>query len=144
MPDARSILKQKSQQAIISTDPTATVTDAAHQMNNERVGSLLVMKDGTLVGIFTERDILRRVVAAGRNPDATSVSDVMTEQVACATPQTSRRELSSTMQDKCIRHVPVVDGKVVLGLISIGDLNRSENNEQAQTIRYLEQFISVG
>jgi CBS domain-containing protein len=142
MANAREILGRKGGD-VITVDGGATVVDAARLMNDHHIGSLVVLVDGRLAGIFTERDVMRRVVAEGRSPETTSVSDVMTRSVACAAPETAYTELCEVMRERRIRHLPVIDGDDVIGMISIGDLNRAEHHEQERTIRYLEQYISV-
>ncbi len=129
--------------AIASLPPQATVLEAAQLMNDRHIGSVLVTEGNQLVGIFTERDVLRRVVAEQRDPATTTVADVMTSPVACATPHTTLDEIRTVMRDKRIRHVPVVNGGGVLGMISLGDLNKAEHDGQVETIRYLEQYMSV-
>ncbi len=129
---------------IASLGPEATVLEAAELMNTRHIGSVLVIKRGRLAGIFTERDVLRRIVAAQRDPTTTTLDEVMTTPVACAAPHTTLDEIRQVMRDKHIRHVPVVEGRRVKGMISIGDLNKAEHDGQAETIRYLEQYISVG
>ncbi len=129
--------------AIASLPPQATVLEAAQLMNDRHIGSVLVTEGNQLVGIFTERDVLRRVVAEQRDPATTAVADVMTSPVACAAPHTTLDEIRTVMRDKRIRHVPVVNGGGVLGMISLGDLNKAEHDGQVETIRYLEQYMSV-
>lgn len=129
--------------AIASLPPQATVLKAAQLMNDRHIGSVLVIEGNQLVGIFTERDVLRRVVAEQRDPATTTVADVMTSPVACAAPHTTLDEIRTVMRDKRIRHVPVVNGGAVLGMISLGDLNKAEHDGQVETIRYLEQYMSV-
>ncbi|MCH8344058.1 MAG: CBS domain-containing protein [Planctomycetes bacterium] len=129
--------------AIASLPPQATVLEAAQLMNDRHIGSVLVTEGNQLVGIFTERDVLRRVVADQRDPATTTVADVMTSPVACAAPHTTLDEIRTVMRDKRIRHVPVVNGGAVLGMISLGDLNKAEHDGQVETIRYLEQYMSV-
>ncbi len=128
---------------IASLPPQATVLDAAQLMNDRHIGSVLVTEGNQLVGIFTERDVMRRVVAEQRDPATTTVADVMTSPVACAAPHTTLDEIRTVMRDKQIRHVPVVNGGGVLGMISLGDLNKAEHDGQVETIRYLEQYMSV-
>jgi CBS domain-containing protein len=123
--------------------PTATALEAAQLMNDRHIGSVVVILDGQLVGIFTERDVMRRIVSTGRDPGATRLYDVMTSPVAVAAPHTTLDELRAAMRDKRIRHVPVVDGEEVTGMVSIGDLNRAQHDVDVLTIRYLEQYISV-
>lgn len=128
---------------IASLPPQATVLEAAQLMNDRHIGSVLVTEGNQLVGIFTERDVMRRVVADQRDPATTTVADVMTSPVACAAPHTTLDEIRTVMRDKRIRHVPVVNGGAVLGMISLGDLNKAEHDGQVETIRYLEQYMSV-
>lgn len=123
--------------------PDATALDAARLMNERHIGSVVVMEEDRIVGIFTERDVLRRIVAAGRDAATTTLRDVMTAPVAVAAPYTLLDELRVVMRERRIRHVPVVSGERMLGMISIGDLNRVEQQVQQQTIMYLEQFIAT-
>ena len=129
--------------AVASLSPRATALEAAQLMNDRHIGSVVVITKGRLAGIFTERDVLRRVVAEQRDPAATRLSNVMTSPVACAAPHTTLNEIRRVMRDRRIRHIPVVDGKKVVGMISIGDLNKAEYDGQVETIRYLEQYMSV-
>ena len=128
---------------VASLGPGATVLEAALLMNERGIGSVIVIDKDRLAGIFTERDVLRRVVAEQRDPATTKLADVMTSPVACAAPHTTLDEIRQVMRERRIRHVPVVNAKRVLGMISIGDLNKAEREVQVETIRYLEQYISV-
>ena len=128
---------------VASLPPTATVLEAAQLMNDRHIGSVLVIDHDRLVGIFTERDVMRRIVAEERSAATTQLEDVMTRQVACAAPHTRLNEIRAVMRRKRIRHIPVVKGKHVVGMISIGDLNKADHDGQAETIKYLEQFMSV-
>ncbi len=128
---------------VASLGPGATVLEAALLMNERGIGSVMVIDKDRLAGIFTERDVLRRVVAEQRDPATTKLADVMTSPVACAAPHTTLDEIRQVMRERRIRHVPVVNAKRVLGMISIGDLNKAEREVQVETIRYLEQYISV-
>jgi len=137
------ILGKKQGQALLSVHPNETVLAATQKMNEYGVGALLVINDeGRLVGIFTERDVLRRIVAAERIPSAVTISEVMTGEVACCTPEMSTDEASSIFRQHRIRHLPVIsiDGDV-LGLISIGDLNAYHTNHQAVTIHFLHEYM---
>jgi CBS domain-containing protein len=128
---------------VASLSPTATALEAAQLMNERHIGSVLVVEGDKMVGIFTERDVLLRIVAAQRDPAATRLEEVMTSKVACAAPHTTLDEIRCVMRERRIRHVPVVDNDRVTGMISIGDLNKAENAKHVETIRYLEQYISV-
>ena len=129
--------------AVASLPSTATVLEAAQLMNDRHIGSVLVIDRNRLVGIFTERDVLRRIVAEEKSPSTTTLKDVMTRQVACASAHTTLDEIRRAMREQRIRHMPVLDGSEVVGMISIGDLNKAEHDGQAETIRYLEQYMSV-
>ncbi len=129
--------------SIASLGPAATVLAAAQLMNDRHIGSVLVIDDDRLVGIFTERDVLRRIVAEQRNPASTPLAEVMTSPVACGAPHTTLNELRNVMRKRKIRHIPIVDGHRPLGMISIGDLNQAEHDDQEKTINYLEQYMSV-
>ncbi len=129
--------------AVASLPPTATVLEAAQLMNERHIGSVLVIDRNRLVGIFTERDVMRRIVAEERAAATTQLADVMTRQVACAALHTRLDEIRAVMRGRRIRHIPVVEGKRVMGMISIGDLNKADHDGQAETIKYLEQFMSV-
>jgi CBS domain-containing protein len=142
MSTAQHILDAKDPQ-VVSVAPDATVLEAARLMNEHRIGALVVLANGMLAGIFTERDIMRRIVAEQRDPAATKVGQVMTSPVACATPHTLVDELREVFREKRIRHLPVVDAGKVHGIVSIGDVNRVEQKVREQTIQYLQQYISV-
>ena len=127
---------------VLSIHPEATALEAAQLMNEHKIGALLVMNDERVVGMFTERDILRRIVAEERSPSHTPVADVMTTEVACCRPETTIEEARGAMKNRRIRHLPVVnnDGDL-LGLISIGDLNAYETHNHEVTIHILEEYI---
>ena len=144
MPTARDILANKSHPArLISILDSASVLEACRRMNEHHVGALVVgdARD-QLAGLFSERDVLTRVVAPEREPARTIVRDVMTTAVIVASPDTRLHELRAIMRDKRVRHIPIMDEGHCLGLISIGDVNAAESEDMALTIRYLEQYIS--
>lgn len=141
MPTARDILTTKGS-TVYSTDPDSTVLNAVQHMNQHKLGSLVVLEDGRLVGMFTERDVLRRIVGEQRNPSSTRVSEVMTRNVICCPPDTDLEEVSAIMKQQRIRHVPVVDENGRLhGVISIGDVNACYASSQEQTITFLNEYI---
>jgi CBS domain-containing protein len=127
---------------VMSVGPEATVLDAATLMNDHGIGSLVVLDAGRVVGMFTERDVLRRVVSEQRDPAATRVGEVMTREVVCCTPETTADEAASAMKNRRIRHLPVcaADGTIV-GIISIGDLNARVASEQEQTIHLMQEYL---
>jgi CBS domain-containing protein len=141
MPAIRDILASKGSN-VLSIPPDTTALEAAELMNRHRVGSLVVMDGGRVIGMFTERDILTRVVVPRRNPGETAVREVMTTEVVCCQPHTKLDEARVAMKDRRIRHLPVVDEMdQLLGLISIGDLNAYDAHSQEMTIHYMEQYI---
>jgi CBS domain-containing protein len=141
MPTVKEILVKKGTQ-VITIDPNATVLDAALLMNEHKIGSLVVMEEGQLVGMFTERDVLRRVVGEHRDPLTTMVAEVMSTEVACCTLETKLDEARVAMMNRRIRHLPVTDGyRHLLGLISIGDLNAYQATSQEQTIYLLQEYL---
>ncbi len=143
MGSVTDILNQKQRHSVQSTHPRETVLAATQKMNEYSIGALLVIDDGeNLVGIFTERDVLRRVVAVEHAPSTIHVGDVMTTEVACCKPETSIDDARSIFRQHRIRHLPVVDdGGKVQGLISIGDLNAHHSNHQEVTIHFLHEYL---
>ena len=137
----KSILADKGGQ-VWSVGPGASVLDAALLMNDHKIGALVVLEGGHLVGLFTERDVLRRVVGEHRDPLTTLVADVMTAEVLCCTPRTLLEEARTVMKERRIRHLPVSDddGRL-LGLISIGDLNAQQAHDQEQHIHLLNEYL---
>lgn len=141
MPSVRDILLYKGPNVLL-IGPSATVLEAAELMNQHKVGSLVVMDGPRLVGMFTERDILTRVVVPRLDPGVTLVNEVMTPEVVCCRLHTKLDELRAVMKNRRIRHVPVVDeADQLLGLISIGDLNAHEAHDFEVTIHVLEEYI---
>lgn len=127
---------------VLTIGASAAVTDAALLMNEHKVGSLVVTEDGRPIGIFTERDILQRIVAARRDPATTAVADVMTGELVCCRPETPIEEARAAMKNRRIRHLPVVDSeRQLLGLVSIGDLNAYHLDSQELTIHLLHEYL---
>ncbi len=142
MATIRDILAVKGPH-VLSIGPDATAFDAAVLMNEHKVGSLLVMDGGRLVGIITERDVLQEVVSQRRDPAATPVDDVMTSEVACCRPETTVDEARGVMKNRRIRHLPVLDdADHLIGVVSIGDLNAHMSHDQEVTIHILHEYIS--
>lgn len=119
----------------------ASVLNAARTMNDHHIGGLVVTRGDEVIGIFTERDVLTRIVAAQRDPSSTPVKDVMSSPVACCTTSTTLEECRTVMTEKRIRHIPVVDDNRLVGMISIGDILAKRNADQQDTIRYLQDYL---
>ena len=137
----RDLLNRKGTN-IVSIGPTATVLEAARLMNDRSVGGVLVVDDsGALLGIFTERDILRRVVAAGLSPDSTKVSDVFTRDVVTTTPDAPIEQCGAIMSSRRVRHLPVVDANGLHGVVTIGDLLAHQVSEHETTIQHLNSYV---
>ncbi|MFQ3224022.1 MAG: CBS domain-containing protein [Lentimonas sp.] len=131
------LLKEKSS-SVYCIAADSTVDAAVSEMNRQRVGSILVQEGARVVGIFTERDVLTRVVAAGRDPTTTTVREVMTSDFLSITEETSVEDAMQMMTDKRVRHLPVLDGEKLLGIISIGDVTRwllKVNEMEAENLR---------
>ena len=127
---------------VISVDPRATVMEAAVLMNQYRIGFLVVADGERPVGVFSERDILRRIVVARLDPGKTLVNEVMSTEMLVCNPSTSVEEARSVMKNRRIRHLPVVNGhERLVGLVSIGDLNAFNANTQEQTLHVLREYI---
>jgi CBS domain-containing protein len=142
MTTIRQVLASKPE--IYSIDPDATVFEALGLMGEKNIGALLVMKGEQLVGIFSERDYARRMILQGRTSRETPVREVMTPQVFVIAPETTSGECMMHMTDRHIRHLPVVDGGRVVGVISIGDVVRSVIDDLRFTVRQLEGYIKSG
>ena len=136
----RDILRRKGED-VYSVGPLATVIDAVHMMNDHHVGSVLVCEGGDPVGVFSERDVLVRVVAAQRDPRRTLVRDVMTTRLYTATPDDTLLDVMRLMTDRRCRHVPVMEGNRLLGLVSIGDLTKATQYNLRQEVRELSSYI---
>ena len=125
-----------------SIGPQASVLDAALLMNEHKIGCLVVLDGGHVVGMFSERDILRRVVAERRDPATAIVAQVMTTEVLCCRLTTKLDETRSVMMTRRVRHLPVLDDEDHLcGLVSIGDLNAHQLHDHESTIYVMEQYI---
>ncbi len=124
---------------VFSITPAATVAEAVDLMAEKSIGSLLVMQEGALCGIVTERDYTRKVVAGGLSMENTCVADIMTADVFTASIEQHIDECMMLMTEKRIRHLPVVDGERILGIISIGDLMKAIITDNQRAIGALDQ-----
>ena len=129
---------------IYSVAPQAKVYDALRTMADKNVGALVVVEEGRLVGIFSERDYARKVVLLGKSSHDTPVREIMTTKVVTIDPDRTAGECMALMTEKRFRHVPVMEGGRLVGVISIGDAVRAVVEEQAFTIQQLESYIAGG
>ena len=121
--------------------PDTTVLAAVEKMCATRVGSLLVEEHGEPIGILTERDIMRRLVLERRDPAATPVAEIMSRDVLCIDPDREPEEAMALMTEKCVRHLPVVRDREVVGIISIGDLVRWASHNTEFEVRVLRDYV---
>ena len=134
------VLKRKSHR-VVSVEPGASVFEALRIMAEHDIGSLVVMDGERLVGIFSERDYARQVVLLGKSSKETHVREIMTHKVLCVRPEQTIDECMGLMTQKRVRHLPVLDHKKVVGVISIGDVVKEVISEQQAMIEQLEQYI---
>jgi len=136
----RDILRSKGHD-VVCVDLSATVLEAVQVMNDHHVGSVLVLDEGNLVGIFSERDVLVRLVAAQRDPRQTWVRDVMTTRIYTTSPDDSLLDVMRLMTDRRCRHIPVMEADRLVGLVSIGDLTKATQRNLRQEVRELSSYI---
>ena len=141
MKTVRDLLKTKSSD-VWSVSAEATVYETLGLMAEKRVGALLVLQAGRLIGIISERDYARNVELKGKSSRDTTVSEIMTVKVAYVKPQNTVAECMALMTDKRIRHLPVMDGDHLVGVISIGDVVKAVIAEQDFTIQQLENYVT--
>lgn len=128
--------------AIHAIDPDKPVLEAIRLMADKYIGALLVMRDGKLVGIVSERDYARKVILKGRSSADTPVREIMSESVLTVAPGDSVNHCMKLVTDKRVRHLPVVDGGRVIGVVSIGDLVKAVIADQAQELEHMQRYIS--
>lgn len=141
MTTVNDLLRDKNSE-IWTIGPDATVLEALELMAEKNIGAVLVMDEGRLVGLLSERDYARKVALEGRASRDTPVSDVMTTRVAFVSPTKAVEECLALMTDKRFRHLPVMDNDKLIGLVSIGDLVKAIIADQRFVIEQLEQYIS--
>ena len=144
MATVADILKSKSDQQVYAVAPTATVYEALRLMADKGIGALLIQEGDEIQGIFTERDYARKIVLMGRSSGETPVQEVMTTSVLFVQPSESTQACMQLMTSKRLRHLPVMEGAQLVGLISIGDLVKEIISEQQFTISQLEHYIHGG
>ena len=141
MSTVSQILQNKGNK-VFEIEGTATVFEAIKAMVDANVGALLVTEGGRITGIMTERDYLRRVTLEGRTDKEARVEEIMSSPLIYVTPEASIEECMALMTDRRIRHLPVVEGDDVVGLVSIGDLVKFQTKEQSFRIQYLTEYIT--
>lgn len=144
MPRVREILEAKGRN-VVTASPDDSVLDAAEKMNEARIGAVCVVNGAKVVGMFSERDILCRIVAERRDPTTTRVSEVMTAPVVTCGPDAKLEHCWAVMSQKKIRHLPVVDGDGdsgdLVGMISTGDLMAREVEDQQGLIEHMHEYL---
>jgi CBS domain-containing protein len=135
-------LLQTKAPGVLSVSPQAKVIDALKLMAEKNVGALVVMEGERLAGIFSERDYARKVALLGKTSLDTPVSDIMTTPVLTITVNQTHEDCMALMSAKRVRHLPVMEGQKVIGLLSIGDIVKDALHEQENTIRHLEDYVN--
>ena len=140
MTTVKHVLNQKGDHVHI-IHPDASVFDALKMMAENNIGSLVVLENGKLVGIMTERHYAREIVLKGRTSPGTLVRDIMSTEVICTRPNQSVEECMAVMTAKAVRHLPVLERGRLVGIVSIGDMVKSVIDDQNFIIEQLEHFI---
>ena len=135
------LLNAKGNQ-IWSVEPKVTIFEALEVMSEKEIGALLVMEDGKLTGIFSERDYARKVILKGKSSKETAVGELMTKKVFYIDSQKTINDCMAMMTAKRIRHVPVIEDNQVMGIVTIGDVVNQIISEQEVTINHLEKYIT--
>lgn len=141
MKTVKQIVEDKPHR-LLCISPDKTVYEALRVMAEHEIGALVVIDEKKLVGMFSERDYARKVILQGRASKQIFVSEIMTSRVVCVTPDRTAEECMSIMTEKKVRHLPVVEEKTVMAMISIGDVVREMIADQQQTIAQLEHYIT--
>jgi CBS domain-containing protein len=134
-------LLQEKGREVFSVAPETSVWEAASAMAERRIGAVLVLQEGRIAGLFSERDLLARVVLKGLDPRETPVGSVMSTDLVVVTPDTPVHEAMAVMTERRCRHLPVMDGQTLAGLVSIGDCTRWVSRDQHVTIQHLTDYI---
>lgn len=142
MISVKKLLDGKQMNRVLSLSPDAMVIDALDLMAKENIGAVMVVENEKLVGIFSERDYARKGIIMGRKAKTTPVTDVMTGNVYTVTPEMNMEDCMQLFSDKHIRHLPVMHGSKVIGMLSIGDIVNAIMMEQKEHIQFLEKYIT--
>lgn len=141
MKSVRELLSSKPQQ-VWSVSPSQSVFEALLLMAEKDIGAVLVIEDGQVVGIFSERDYARKVILKGKSSRETPVGELMTRDVLYVRPDQSAEECMALMTNKHIRHLPVLEDNRLIGIVTIGDIVKAIISDQQFTIRELENYIT--
>jgi CBS domain-containing protein len=139
-----SALLERKGSVVHAVSATVTITKAVDEMNRHRIGSIVVLENGRPIGIFTERDVLRRVVGANIDPRVMRVADVMTADLITISPETTIEETMVLFAEKHCRHLPVLSEGRLIGLISIGDISRWMADAHRTEAEHLKNYIAGG
>jgi len=139
-----SALLQRKGSAVHGIAPTLSIFEAVAEMNRLRIGAIVILEAGKLAGIFTERDVLRRVVGAGIDPRTVRVTEVMSRDVMTVAPETTVEDVAAMFTERRCRHLPVVSNGNLVGLISIGDISRWVADHHRAEAEHLRNYISGG
>lgn len=142
MISVKKLLDGKQLNRVLSLSPDAMVIDALDLMAKENIGAVMVVDNEKLVGIFSERDYARKGIIMGRKAKTTPVTEVMTGNVYTVTPDMNMEDCMQLFSDKHIRHLPVMHGSKVIGMLSIGDIVNAIMMEQKEHIQFLEKYIT--
>ncbi|HEX2854263.1 MAG TPA: CBS domain-containing protein [Opitutaceae bacterium] len=139
-----SALLERKGSTVHAVTPTMTIADAVAEMNRHHIGCVVVIESGRIVGVFTERDVLRRVVGDGLDAKIMRVADVMTSSVITITPEASVEDTMVIFAEKRCRHLPVIENGRLVGLISIGDISRWVSDIHRAEAEHLKNYIAGG
>ena len=138
----RTIDSLIADQAVYSVSPGTSVVEAAKYMSERNVGAVTVIEEKKLVGIISERDLMKRVVAEGRDPKETRVDDVMSRRLVHGSPGDTYESCIAKMLDNKCRHLPITNGDLVIGMVSIRDLYRVDATEKAEVLEYMNAYVN--
>jgi len=137
----RNILETKDSQ-IISAQSADTIDDIVRIMNDNHIGAVVIKEGETVVGILTERDLLKKLLATHRDPSTVRAGEIMTDQIVIATTERTCEECMTIMLNHHVRHLPVYEGQNLVGMISIGDLMKRLVSDRTTEVEYLQEYIA--
>ena len=141
MKTIKHLLEEKGRE-VYSVGPDTTVFDALKQMADENIGALMVVEDGQPIGLLSERDYARNVILKGKSSRDTPVHEIMSKRIVCSELSQTVEQAMALVTEKRVRHLPVLEGGALVGLVSIGDLVKAVIAEQQFVIEQLEQYIN--